>query len=251
MNATAIRARWLLAGLGRPARYAWRRLRRPERVRLHGVWLEIDSGASAAHRRALYAERYERGEARCLLLRLAPDDVVLEVGAGIGFLSALCARRVGSARVTAVEANPALLPRIRATWAANRVAPTLVHGVLAREAGQAGLHVAREFVESSLLARGAADAHDVVRVPQLAVNELMARVAPTCLVVDIEGGESELLPAIDWRGVRKLVLELHPHVIGETRTRELIALLAQHGFREERWISSTRKKFFARRDGVA
>jgi FkbM family methyltransferase len=225
-------------------RYAWRLATRPSRVRLRGVLIELDADETPALRRALYAERYERGEARCVARRVAPDDVVLEVGAGIGFLSTLCALRVGGARVTAVEANPALLPRIRATWAANGVAPTLVHGVLARTAGEAELFVAPELVSSSLAPGGEARAS--VRVPQLAVNELLRRVAPTCLVIDVEGAEAELLPAIDWRGVRKLILELHPHRIGAERTRELLALLAAQGFREERAISSTRKKFFAR-----
>jgi len=213
-------------------------------VRLHGVWLEVGTDVTPALRRALYAERYERGEARCVRLRLAADDVVLEVGAGVGFLSTLCALRVGSARVTSLEANPALLPRIRATHAANGVAPALVHGVLAHEAGEAELFVARELVSSSL--RDPGGAVQRVRVPQLAVNELLGRLAPTCLVIDIEGGEAELLPAIEWRGVRKLILELHPHVIGEAKTRELLALLEARGLREERAISSTRKKFFAR-----
>jgi FkbM family methyltransferase len=248
----AARLSWAWNSLARYPRFAWRLLRRPEVVRLHGVVLELGAESTAAHRREVYAERYERGEARCVSLRLERADVVLEVGAGMGFISALCALRVGGERVTAVEANPELLPRIRATWAANGVAPALVHGALAREAGEATLLVAREFAASALRGVEAEDAIDAagereaVRVPQLAVNELLARVRPTCLVVDIEGGEAELLPAIDWRGVRKLILELHPHVIGEAKTRELLALLAARGFGEDRAISSTRKKFFAR-----
>jgi FkbM family methyltransferase len=211
---------------------------------LHGVWLSLPADASAAHRREVYAGRYERGEARCVLLRVAPDDVVMEIGAGVGFVSTLCARRVGSSRVTCYEGNSALLPRIRETFAVNGVAPALVNAVLGREASEAELFVEREFVASSLRERsGEARA---VRVPQLAVNEELRRVRPSCLVIDIEGGESELLPAIAWDGVRKLVLEVHPHVIGEARVGELIALLAAQGFREDREVSSSRKKFFAR-----
>jgi FkbM family methyltransferase len=214
-------------------------------VRLHGVVIEVGSDATAAHRREIYAERYERGEARCVRLRVEPEDVVLEVGAGVGFISALCALRTGSERVTAVEANPELLPRIRATWAANGVEPELVHGVLASEAGEAELFVAREFVSSSLTAPAAAKPRAPVRVPRLAVKELMARVRPTCLVVDIEGGEAELLGAIEWGGVRNLILELHPHVIGEAAASDLVALLAARGLREDRPVTTTRTTWCA------
>ncbi len=238
---------WWLNSLGRYPRYALRLVLRPERVRLHGVWLALGAEPTPALRRALYSERYERGEARCVCLRVAADDVVLEIGAGAGFISTLCALRAGSARVTSVEANPALLPRIRATHAANGVAPELIHAVLARESGEAELFVEGEFVSSSLRARSASAAR--VRVPRLAVNELLHRVAPTCVVIDIEGGEAELVPAIDWRGVRKLILELHPHLIGEATTRELLDGLAAYGFLEQRAISSTRKKYFARASG--
>ncbi len=238
--------RWELAGLARYPRYAWRLATRPERVRLHGVELALGGDATPALRRALYAERYERGEARCVAFGLAADDVVLEVGAGAGFLSTLCALRVGSERVTAVEANPALLPRIRETWAANGVAPRLVHAVLAREAGEAELFVASEFVSSSLRGVGSDGPVLTARVPQLAVNALLREVAPTFLAIDIEGGEAELLPAIDWRGIRALALELHPHRIGEAATRALLARLADEGFREHRAVSSTRKKLFSR-----
>jgi FkbM family methyltransferase len=246
MNLHRARARlgWLLASLARHPRYAWRLLRRPQRVRLHGVWLALGEDATPALRRALYSERYERGEARCVLLRLEPRDVVLEVGAGAGFIATLCALRVGSERVTSYEANPALLPRIRATFAANGVAPRLVHGLLAREAGEARLFVARELVSSSAHRRSAGA--EAVAVPQLAVAEELRRVRPTCLVIDIEGGESELLPLIAWDGIQKLIVELHPPVIGEARCRELVALIAAEGLREDRAISSTRKKYFER-----
>ena len=235
---------WWLDSLGRYPRFWWRLVTHPSRVRLHGVWLEVAADASEAHRRELYAERYERGEARCVLLRLAADDVVMEVGAGVGFVSTLCARRVGSARVTCYEANPELLPRIRETFAANGVSPAVVNAVLSREAGEAELFLEREFVASSLHERSAGAR--AVRVPRLAVNEELRRARPTCLVIDIEGGEGELLPVIDWTGVRKLVIEVHPHVIGEARVRELLSLLAAQGFRQDRSVSSTRKKFFVR-----
>lgn len=240
----AARLSWGWSAAGRPARSLWRRLTRPERVRLHGVELALGERPTEKLRCALYRERYERGEARAVLLGLERDDVVLEIGCGAGFIATLCARRVGSERVTCYEANPALLPRIRATFAANGVSPTLVNAALGRDAGEVRLFVEREFVSSSLTPRGP-DA-EPVRVRMLPINEELRRIRPTCLVVDVEGGESELLPAIDWRGIRKLAIDLHPDVIGEARARELVALLAAQGFRERRCLSSRRKKFLTR-----
>jgi FkbM family methyltransferase len=240
----AAQARWLLSSLGRYPRYALRLIRRPREVVLHGVRLALGDTATAAFTRTLYAERYERGEARCLLRRLASDDVVLEIGAGLGFLATLCAQRIGSERVTACEANPALLPLLRETFARNGVAPALVHGVVSDRAGSAELFVTPEFTGSSTHARPGATP---IAVPRLAVNGLLRERRPTLLVVDVEGGESELLPAIDWTGIRKLVLELHPDVIGAARCRELVTGLESHGLREVRALSSARKKYFERR----
>jgi len=55
----------------------------------------------------IYFGDYERKEATIVSQRLTADDVVLEIGAGIGFLSAYCAKRIGSERVFAYDANPA------------------------------------------------------------------------------------------------------------------------------------------------
>ena len=70
--------------LGRYPRYLWRLWRRPDRVRLRGVTFEIDAETSPTLRRLLYSERYERSESRCAVVALSPDDVVLEVGSGLG-----------------------------------------------------------------------------------------------------------------------------------------------------------------------
>ena len=98
---------------GRYPRFLWRLWRRPDRVRLRGVTFELDASTSPTLRRLLYSERYERSESRCAAVALAPDDVVLEVGAGLGYLSTICALRLGSERVHTYEADPALIPRIR------------------------------------------------------------------------------------------------------------------------------------------
>jgi FkbM family methyltransferase len=234
----------MLSDLFRYARFAWRLVRRPQIVLLHGTQIEVDPDGDPELARLVYSERYERGEARCLLAHLEPSDRVLEVGTGIGFLATLCAQRLGSERVATYEANPELLPRIERTFALNGVRPHLTHGLLGENAGKACFFLEESFFSSSTHERsiGARE----IEVPQLAVNAEIARWQPTLLIMDIEGGEAELLPLIDWSTIRKLVLELHPSVLGPNKVQGLLSLLATAGFVEDRRVSSTRKKYFAR-----
>jgi FkbM family methyltransferase len=212
-------------------------------VRLSGVRLDV-TGLAPEMRRAIYAERYERGEARCLLKHLRAGDVVIEAGAGIGFLSALCALRIGSERVFSYEANPRLRQRIAGTHQLNGVGPEVTFALLGDAAGEREFFVADRLWSSSTL--DPSEGGDRIVVPTLDLNREISRRGATLLLLDVEGGESDLLPAIRWQGVRKLVIELHPHLIGAQRCRELVELLAAAGFREDRRVSSTRKKYVER-----
>lgn len=192
----------------------------------------------------IYRERYERREAICLQSILEPDDIFVEIGAGMGFLSALAARRVPSGRVVAYEANPRMLPAIRRTWELNGVAPELVHGVLGDGDGVVAFHVEDEFVSSSLHRRSASAV--AVEVPQLDAAREMARVRPTIVSMDIEGAERELVPLMPWHGVERLLIDLHPDVIGRDAVAEVLHSLRAAGFAEHRRLSSTRKKLLVR-----
>ena len=61
-------------------------------------------------REAMLDGRFETEEASQIPAIVRPGDRVLEIGAGIGFISTLLARERRVARVIAVEANPDLSP---------------------------------------------------------------------------------------------------------------------------------------------
>ena len=62
--------------------------------------------------------------------------------------------------------------------------------------------------------------------------------------MDIEGGEGDLVPLIDWSGVRKLAIELHPELLGAAGMKAILATLAAAGFEESRLLSGKRKRYF-------
>ncbi len=225
-------------------RFLGRRWRRAERVRHFGVLLEREVLGSDSKWERVLLGRYERGEARCLLHALEPGDVVFEIGAGVGFTSALAARIVGEQRVHCYEANPELVPRIRRTHALNGVSPSVVNAVLGRGAGEARFHVRSDFSTSSLSGR---PDEPSVPVPQLDLDAELRRTGATCIVLDVEGAESDLVPLIDWSPIHKLILELHPKILGPERTAALLRHLESQGLHTDRRASSSNKRLLVRR----
>lgn len=192
--------------------------------------------------REVYLGDYESKEIEIISKRLDKEDIVLEVGAGLGFLSSYCARHIGSDRVFAYEANLELIPLINETYSRNNVRPTLKNAMLGPVEGTREFGLEAEFWASS--------AHRpsgrTISVRQLNVNSELVSIRPTFLIVDIEGGESEFFASADLSSVTKICVETHPDVLGDAVLSEMLAGLINKGFSID--FSLIRKNvFFLRR----
>ena len=212
--------------LRRIRRLAWR-FRQPEWAQNQGVLLPVKHALiSTAIAREIYLGDYESKEIEIVSKRLTADDVVFEVGAGLGFLSAFCAKLIGVEKVFAYEANPELIPLVRETYARNGVTPTLINALLAKGGGEREFHLEDDFWASSAHRAGGRS----VTVKQLDLNSELARVRPSFLIVDIEGGEAEFFAEADLSTVRKICVETHPDVLGDRVLSEMFANLVAKGF---------------------
>lgn len=171
---------------------------------------------------------YESKEAELVTKNIAADDVVMEVGAGIGFLSALSAKIVGGERVFAYEANPQLIDVIKHVHELNQVTPTVGNVLLGEGDGERTFWLEKDYWASSLI-QGSPDA-EPIRVRQIDLNQEIRRIQPSFLILDIEGGEYEFLRHARLDPVRKIVIEVHPHVLGYTRISEMLGWLFAAGF---------------------
>ena len=205
-------------------------------VEIANVKIRLGDHISLKIRDSIRSGGYERSELHALRSKLTPGDVVMELGTGLGFLSAYCAKIVGSENVYTFEANPAMEPHIRDTFALNNVSPKLEICVLADTSGEHSFYVKEAFWESSLIPQ--TSAAEVVKVPAKPVNGEIARINPTLLVMDIEGGEYDLFQQINLAGVAKMVIELHPHEIGIEKVKFVVSMLYRSGFRADKDASS-------------
>lgn len=211
----------------RTRKYLWSLTGRPQFAEANGVKISLRSPViSDRVAKSIYLGLYERHEARVVLATLQADDRVLELGSGIGYLSTLCARRIGSERVTAIEANPAMETYIRETYRLNQVSPQLYMCALGNYDGEVQFNINSNYSSSSLHDRGG----KTISVPQKSFASMLAKTQPTYLICDIEGGEIPLLSDTPLTGVRKICIELHPHIIGNHACSQLMQKLLNEGF---------------------
>ncbi len=221
----------------RPAHSAWRRLSAAdlpygEVATIDGIRVRVHPSLSVKNAWRLVSGVHTRSERRLALSVVEPDDVVMELGGGIGMLSTACALRIGSERVFAFEANPALAPLIEENYALNGVAPEMNLCLLGAEPGVRDFHISSDFSDSSLFRDTTSRYARTVQVPVRSITAELARVRPTLLIVDIEGAEIELLPQADLAQVRKLIVELHPGSTGAVRANALRRRLRRLGYTE-------------------
>jgi FkbM family methyltransferase len=213
-------------------------------VELEGVKLYRGSGLSMAVLEAFESQAYETPESRIVRHALQPGDSVLELGSGLGFLASMCARQIGSENVHTFEANPALEPVIRRNFRLNQVAPHLVIALLGDDEGSITFYVMKNFWSSSTIKR-----HPKARpilVPMRRFNDELARLRPSFLIIDIEGGERDFIRYARLDGIRKICIELHPHVIGQESVAAVEAFFISHGFHEDLAVSDPEHKLYLR-----
>jgi FkbM family methyltransferase len=233
--------RTLLFQLWDRARTHWKfkfTLPRVQQVALEGVKLDVGN-LSSRMKNNLLLGRYEVQERMLAQEFLTAEDAVLEVGGAIGFIGIFCQTRLGITRYTTVEANPHTVEVLRRNYDLNGLRPEVWNLALAGADGEVTLNVGADFWENSLVAGAGQGAS--VRVSAATLSTLVARLdyPPTAVIMDIEGAEQFVnfseLPA----SVKKLLIELHPGVLGTACTYRIISDLVNLGFRVEREADGT------------
>lgn len=198
----------------------------------HGVLIPFSPAIiTPAIEAAIEAGEFESEEAQELPNILEPGDRVLEIGAGIGFISTLLDRHSSVDRVVAVEANPKLMGYMARLHALNGV--TKVHrqnAVLTNDhVGSMRFYLREDFWMGSL-SEGPNPYQETIEVPTEGLDDLIRREQISLIVCDIEGAESFLFEDADLSGVTRVYLELHDHVTGLKGVKKLFQALEDKGF---------------------
>lgn len=200
---------------------------------LNGIKLSVpDTMLNDRLRGKLSGGGYEAHEAHAAQMRLRPGNRVLELGAGVGYISSVCAAITGPDNVVTVEANPEMLPVIRGNLERNGYSGVqLIHGaVAALEGDQDTIEFdPKKTFWAGKLADMESDPDTVVSVPVLRLPDLLARHRPHVVIMDIEGAEQQLFDAPWPRHVRSVMMELHPRQYPDSVIKKIVDCMSVSG----------------------
>lgn len=180
------------------------------------------------------AGRYEGEEIKGALAVVKKDDTVLEIGIGLGVVGGVIATNCQPAATHAYEANPELIDTINALYQLNDIEDRItVHNeVLLAGPDQPKtipFYLHNSFLGSSLIGEESGKRRRV-DVPTRDFDATVGALGANVLVMDIEGGEQELLRHADLSPFRAIVLEFHPKVYGVEGMQECKKILTDAGF---------------------
>ncbi|SEO95034.1 methyltransferase, FkbM family [Salinihabitans flavidus] len=190
-------------------------------------WLQESAIADRLSRGA-----YEVHEARAVMQRVRAGMPVLELGAGLGYVTALCARLAGPENVVSVEANPKMIDVVRHNLSLNGAdAVTLIHGAVSEgdlQSETLAFNAGALFWGGSILMSDTAR-EGAEEVPALRLGDLLMLHRPRFVIMDIEGAERFLFDRSWPPFVRFVVLELHPKRYPDSVVKKIVDCMSRSG----------------------
>lgn len=215
----------------RSLRLAWHRLTGRKTTRYGGMLVLCDpTRVPRSVATAIIKGTYEAPEMALVGAAVRHGDRVVEIGTGVGVVSLLCNRLAGAGNVQSYEANATLEPIIRENFRLNGLQPKLTFKAVTLDGQPVEFFHNDNIISSSVHDRGLPAQKR--RIDSVAINEAIAAHRATVIVMDIEGGEVDLLPQADLASVRELIIELHPHIVGDEAIAALIGALKARRFAE-------------------
>lgn len=209
---------------------------KPGITKCHGVKLIVSKDFSKSMKTKLYTCSYESDEIQ-VIKKLKYNGVgrVLELGSSIGFLSNYLKKQFPHIEhFVGIEANRKIMDlAFRNAEINHNQIEYLNYCVVANNNDSAKIifNISEDFWSSSVLAVN--DSVASLPVQTCKINDLLTKVKPQLLIVDIEGSEYDVLDdTVNLDDVETIVIEVHyTNEADYIKSAELILRLTKMGFK--------------------
>jgi FkbM family methyltransferase len=179
---------------------------------------------------------YEVKEAKMAASIMVENEIVLELGAGVGLISTIVGKTGKAREIHCFEADQRLLPLIHETHVINQVAGVSLYNEAitsdpeSLKRGYIEFHLREAFWGSSTNGAVGKEVKEAVRVKTRKFSDIVQLIRPTIIIADIEGAEMGLFANVDMSSVKTVLVEVHPHIIGPNGMRGVFDDLHRAGF---------------------
>lgn len=186
--------------------YGFRVLTGKKVITYNQIQIELNKYNKSCKRLLLF-NSWEKDEIKLLAKYISKNDSIIEFGTGIGVLSAVCVKKFGIDNIVTIEANPNNLGLINDLYKLNNIEKIQLLNNIIGEKEVYDFYCDDNIISSSQSFKP--DSEKVV-IKGLSFNNLIENYPYNFLVMDIEGGEYELLTNNELPSfVNKLLIEFH------------------------------------------
>lgn len=198
--------------------------------------------------RSIKNDAYEKDEVRGTPKFIEPEDRVIELGAGIGFISSFIHKHLDVTNILCIEADPTLCKFIKKVHELNGITSVEVENIVAlngdSDSGSTKFYIRSPFWSSSL--DDTDEYVSVVDVPTLKLSSIIQDFKANTLIVDIEGGERDIFKNTNLDGIDKVFLEIHTRKIKRVGIKLCFDALSNAGFAYDQQVSRGGSVLFRR-----
>ena len=160
-------------------------------------------------------QTYEAAERLMAKKYLSQDDIVLELGACIGVVSCVTNAKLNfSNHHVVVEPNPRMIELLAKNKELNKANFLIEQCVISKEE-EIKFFLYDDYMSSSLIQRSNRKGQEEITVKGMSIEQvsLKTNLKFNTLIMDIEGGELDIIKHSDLDSFHKLIIEYHPKVL--------------------------------------
>lgn len=200
-------------------------------IKVYGLTIPLNkSEISPVIWDALNQGHYETQESKICPQIAQPYDRILELGSGIGIVSSHLAK-VQGVTIKAFDANPENIPLAKRIAEANNAYNIeFNHGLFTSGPPQTfNFYIRKDLWMSSLFINQGPFTH-IIEVKSYNIDEYLQNNPTDMLIMDIEGGELDILTNATLPGIQRIVVEVHDHLYPLSDLSRIFTALIQRGF---------------------
>jgi FkbM family methyltransferase len=200
---------------------------------LNGCRFDLRELPNTPMKLELLSGGYEQPERNAALRYIRAEWPVVELGGCIGVVACITNKLLRDPKAHLVlEANPSVITHLNSNRSANNCSFRVINKALAYNTETVTFRPLRDFWGNSLLHDGS-DPPVTVAATQLREILQEEKFEKFALICDIEGQEYELVmrEAESLRVAELIIMEVHPHMIGEEKVQTILSKLTNLGFK--------------------